>query len=76
MPFSSNFYLFVFGNVIENRMTMPPKNKHAFTKQKIAFTYPPILLQLLPHSSSTIKNLSSTVVAINYFFLPVILTIP
>ena len=21
MPFSSNFYLFVFGNVIENRMT-------------------------------------------------------
>ena len=25
MPFSSNFYLFVFGNVIENRMTMPPK---------------------------------------------------
>ena len=43
------------------------KNKYAKAKQKIAFTYPPILLQLLPHSSSRIKNVSSTLVPINYF---------
>ena len=35
-----------------------------------------ILLQLCPHSSSRIKNVSSTVVAVYYFFLSVILAIP
>ena len=46
-------------NETENRLLKSGKD--------IAFTFLPILLQLFPHSSSRIKNVSSTLVPINYF---------
>ena len=47
-------------------------SKYAKAKNKNAFTFPPILLQLCPNSSSRIKNLSSTFVAVYYLLFHVI----
>ena len=47
-------------------------SKYAKAKIKNAFTFPPILQQLCPNSSSRIKNLSSTFVAVYYLLFHVI----